>query len=189
MKLGNLSFQPWGPALQQPTWKARPQPLQQWAPGFSAWSVTATFLIFLPFNLVPNGGNQICHLSSHLGRPSSSCLPPASPHYTLWVGHAFPLSHQSASHSSVCPESQPRRVVLADSLLWRQILKKQWRIGKISWSRKQPPLQYSCLENSMKRGAWPSAGRGVTTSQTRLSMHTQTQACLFMSTELRVRTK
>ena len=28
-------------------------------------------------------------------------------------------------HSSVCPESQPRQVVVADSLLWRQILKKQ----------------------------------------------------------------
>ena len=31
------------------------------------------------------------------------------------------------------------------------------------------PLQYSCLENSMDRGAWWAADHGVATSQTRLS--------------------
>ena len=31
------------------------------------------------------------------------------------------------------------------------------------------PLQYSCLENPMDRGAWRAAVRGVTESQTRLS--------------------
>ena len=31
------------------------------------------------------------------------------------------------------------------------------------------PLQYSCLENSMDRGAWQATVRGVTKSQTRLS--------------------
>ena len=34
------------------------------------------------------------------------------------------------------------------------------------------PLQYSCLENSMDRGAWQAAVPGVAKSQTRLSMHT-----------------
>ena len=28
------------------------------------------------------------------------------------------------------------------------------------------PLQYSCLENSMDRGAWQARGHGVTKSQT-----------------------
>ena len=51
----------------------------------------------------------------------------------LWLPHMtrseqdtlslFPT--RASPHSSVCPESQPRRVVVADSLLWRQILKKQ----------------------------------------------------------------
>ena len=36
------------------------------------------------------------------------------------------------------------------------------------------PLQYSCLENSMNRGAWWSAVHGVATSQTRLSDFTFT---------------
>ena len=27
-------------------------------------------------------------------------------------------------------------------------------VGKILWSRKMAPLQYSCLENSMDKGAW-----------------------------------
>ena len=31
------------------------------------------------------------------------------------------------------------------------------------------PLQYSCLENPMDRGAWKAAVHGVTKSQTRLS--------------------
>ena len=31
------------------------------------------------------------------------------------------------------------------------------------------PLQYSCLENSMDRGAWWARGRGVAKSRTRLS--------------------
>ena len=31
------------------------------------------------------------------------------------------------------------------------------------------PLQYSCLENPMDRGAWQAAVHGVTKSQTRLS--------------------
>ena len=31
------------------------------------------------------------------------------------------------------------------------------------------PCQYSCLENSMDRGAWQAAAHGVSKSQTRLS--------------------
>ena len=31
------------------------------------------------------------------------------------------------------------------------------------------PLQYSCLENSMDRGAWQGTAHGVTKSQTQLS--------------------
>ena len=35
--------------------------------------------------------------------------------------------------------------------------------------RKWHPLQYSCLENPMDRGAWQAAVHGVTKSQTQLS--------------------
>ena len=47
--------------------------------------------------------------------------------------------------------------------------------GSIPGSGKSPgggngnPLQYSCLENSMDRGAWQATVHGVTMSQTRLS--------------------
>ena len=34
------------------------------------------------------------------------------------------------------------------------------------------PLQYSCLENPMDRGAWWATVHGVTENQTRLSTHT-----------------
>ena len=33
------------------------------------------------------------------------------------------------------------------------------------------PLQYSCLENPMGRGAWQAIVHGVTKSQTRLKRH------------------
>ena len=35
-------------------------------------------------------------------------------------------------------------------------------VRKIPWKRKQNPLQYSCLENPMDRGAWWATARGVT---------------------------
>ena len=34
------------------------------------------------------------------------------------------------------------------------------------------PLQYSCLENPMDRGAWRATAHGVAKSQTQLSTHT-----------------
>ena len=37
-----------------------------------------------------------------------------------------------------------------------------------------PPLQYSCLENPMDRGAWKAAVHGVAEGQTRLSGFTFT---------------
>ena len=40
------------------------------------------------------------------------------------------------------------------------------------------PLQYSCLENSMDRGAWRSTVHGVTKSQTRLHTHTHVCVCV-----------
>ena len=43
------------------------------------------------------------------------------------------------------------------------------------------PLQYSCLEISMDRGAWQATVHGVAKSQTRLSMHHHTEKpeCTF----------
>ena len=37
------------------------------------------------------------------------------------------------------------------------------------------PLQYSCMQNSVDRGAWQATGHGVTKSQTWLTAHTHTQ--------------
>ena len=41
------------------------------------------------------------------------------------------------------------------------------------------PLQCSCLNNSMDRGAWQVAVHGVTKRQTQLSMHTQLTVTYF----------
>ena len=47
-------------------------------------------------------------------------------------------------------------------------------VKKIPWRRKWQPLQYSCLENPMDRGAWWAADHGVVKSRTRLSDFTFT---------------
>ena len=60
-----------------------------------------------------------------------------------------------------------RRKRCKSHLLW---------VRKIPWSRTENgnPLQYSCLENKMYRGAWWAIVHGVTKSWTRLSSHTHT---------------
>ena len=42
-------------------------------------------------------------------------------------------------------------------------------LGRSSGEGNGNPLQYSCLENPMDRGAWQAAVHGVTKSWTRLS--------------------
>ena len=39
-------------------------------------------------------------------------------------------------------------------------------VGEIPWRRACNPLQYSCLENPVDRGAWPGTTHGVAKSQT-----------------------
>ena len=60
-----------------------------------------------------------------------------------------------------------------------------WRrsLGRSPGEGHGNPLQYSCLENPMDRGAWWATVHGVTKSQTRLKrlsvqVHTKTYACV-----------
>ena len=63
-------------------------------------------------------------------------------------------------------------------------------MGSISGSGGSPgegngnPLQCSCLENSMDRGAWWATVHGVAKSQTQLSMHTHTHLRPVVSREI-----
>ena len=59
----------------------------------------------------------------------------------------------------------------AEPELWVQPLGQSRRSAQ---ERNGNPLQYSCLENSMDRGAWWAIVHGVTKSQARLSMLTRT---------------
>ena len=53
-------------------------------------------------------------------------------------------------------------------------------MGLIPWLGRSPggennnPLQYSCLENPMDKGAWQATVHGVTKSRTQLSMQLMT---------------
>ena len=44
------------------------------------------------------------------------------------------------------------------------------RLGRSPGKRNGNPLQYSCLENHMDRGAWSATVHGVTKGQTQLSV-------------------
>ena len=44
-------------------------------------------------------------------------------------------------------------------------------LGRLPWRRNGNPLQYSCLEKPMARGAWQATVHGFTKSQTLLSVH------------------
>ena len=50
-------------------------------------------------------------------------------------------------------------------------------LGRSPAGRHGNPLQYSCLENPMDRGAWLATVHGVAKSQTRRSMHTHIICC------------
>ena len=58
-------------------------------------------------------------------------------------------------------------------------------VGSIPGSRRSPgegngnPLQYSCLENFMDRGAWWAIVRGVVKSRTQLSTCTHTEIIAY----------
>ena len=46
-------------------------------------------------------------------------------------------------------------------------------VGEIPWRRHGNPLQYSCLENSMDRGAWWAIVHGIAKSRTWLTEHSR----------------
>ena len=52
-------------------------------------------------------------------------------------------------------------------------------VRKIPWRRKGNPIQYSCQENSVDRGAWQATVHGDTESDT-LSTHTQTHTTEYL---------
>ena len=49
------------------------------------------------------------------------------------------------------------------------------------------PLQYSCLENSLDRGAWQAVAHGLTKGQTRLSMYAYMHTALGNSLKVKVK--
>ena len=66
-------------------------------------------------------------------------------------------------------------------------------MGLIPWLGRSPgegngnPLQYSCLENSMERGAWQAAAHGVAKGQTQLSMYPYMHTALGNSLKVKVK--
>ena len=82
-------------------------------------------------------------------------------------------------HSMCCPNNSDIPLVTKTRFLWRvfSILLPFWPLTAflpLVRESNDNPLQYSCLENPMDRGAWKAAVHGVTKSQTWLSNFTFT---------------
>ena len=98
--------------------------------------------------------------------------------------HSLHLVGQEYSSKTV--EKHPRASQVASSkesaCQYRRRRLDPWD-RKVSWRKKWQPTQYSCMENSMERGAWWATVRRVTKSQTRLShwthTHTHTQVMSY----------
>ena len=86
------------------------------------------------------------------------------------------LEHQSSALGKSTKETDLNWVPSGKESAWQCRRHKRCRfdtwVRKIPWSRKWQFIQYSCLENSMDRGAWWATVHGVRTSGTQLSTHT-----------------
>ena len=59
-------------------------------------------------------------------------------------------------------------------------MRVQSLVGKMPWTRAGSPLQYSCRENPMDRGAWQATVRGVPKGRTQLKrLSTHAYVCIF----------
>ena len=114
---------------------------------------------------------QILYQLSHKG----------SPRILEWV--AYPFSRRA---------SQPRNWTGVSCIAggfftkWamREAVQCRWPgfnpwIGKSSRGGHGNPLQYSCLENGMDRGAWQTTVHGITKSWTRLKQLSSSNSILF----------
>ena len=116
-------------------------------------------------SLCPSLRSQGVCLTDMTGSPGASHSPAESPPLLLHRGRAenpevtgrvcsFPGG--ASGKESACPCRRRRRRGF-----------HPW-VGEIPWSRDWHPLQDSCLENPMDRGAWQAAAHGVAKSRTRL---------------------
>ena len=55
--------------------------------------------------------------------------------------------------------------------------------GTVVKNRNGNPLQYSCMENPMDRGAWRAIIHGITKSQTQLTEHTHAYTHILLIQE------
>ena len=60
--------------------------------------------------------------------------------------------------------------------MWQELWVESQKLGRSLERGDGTPLQYSCLENPMDRGAWQATVHTVAKSQTRLSTHVWTAA-------------
>ena len=96
------------------------------------------------------------------GSPPGSPVPGILQARTLeWAAISFGFPGGSDSKASACSAGDPASIP---------------GVGRSSAEGNGNPLQYSCLENFMDRGAWSATAHGVAKSRTRLSNFTFSNA-------------
>ena len=82
----------------------------------------------------------------------------------LWMVYSLCFLCGSDGEESVCSAGDPGLIL---------------GLGRCPGEGNGNPLQYSCLENSMDRGAWWATVHGITKSQTQLSDYTCMLSCFY----------
>ena len=101
--------------------------------------------------------------------PQSLHCPPAPANHQVWLFDPFHSSHMgfpqsSVSKESACNAGDPGSIP---------------RLGRSPGEGKGNPLQHSCLENPMDRGAWRATAHRMANSQTQLKQqHAHTRRSL-----------
>ena len=86
----------------------------------------------------------------------------------LGLGKQWNESNPTSTTQGKARPSSKIQVVLCSEMMW--VL--SWSAVQLRREGNGTPLQYSCLENPMDRGAWWAAVHGVTRSRTQLSNFT-----------------
>ena len=125
---------------------------------FSSTKLNSTLILFYNFSLLKSG-NRFDTGSTWIGIYI----------FTIILSICWLLQ------SSLRGTETTKEVWLPWWLRWYRICLQRRRPSSIPGSERSPgegkgyPLQYSCLENPLDRGAWQAAVRGVTESRTGLS--------------------
>ena len=164
----HMPWNNWARAPQLLSLCSRAQKLQLLSPCATTTDARAPGAHAPQWEKPPQWGAHTLQLESSLGLPQLEKSQPAlKTQYSQKKKLVWPAGSRTNQRWAQCWASLVARIGKT-SLQCRRPQFNPW-VGKVPWRRKWQPTLYSCLENSMDRGAWHAAIHGVAKSQPWLS--------------------